>query len=261
MTEETTGSTVPRRQLGRFLTELREEAGVTLDGAADLLQCSRQKVWRMEKGLVPMRAPDVTVLCDRYDAPEGVRAVLLGLVRETRSRGWWHAYGDAIPQWFSLYVSLEGAASGLRLYNAELIPGLLQTREYITALYQLNRPETPEPERDRTIAVRMQRQQILVRRLPAAPEVDVVLSEAVLRRPVPDRKVWLGQLAHLRDLGLLPNVRVRVLPSAAGPRWPPRPAPSPCWSSRSPAGSAGPSRPLSTASRSPVRSTWTGRPR
>ncbi|WP_446686786.1 DUF5753 domain-containing protein [Plantactinospora siamensis] len=63
----------------------------------------------------------------------------------------------------------------------------------------------------------MHRQRLLVRRLPPAPDLDVILSEAVLRRPVPDRMVWRDQLHALRDNGLLPNVRIRVLPLAAGP--------------------------------------------
>jgi transcriptional regulator with XRE-family HTH domain len=217
MLDETSGSTVPRRQLGRYLTQLRDDAGLTVDAAADALDCSRQKIWRMEKGLVPMRALDVGALCALYHAPAELTEALTGVARETRARGWWHAYGDAIPSWFSLYVGLEEAASTLRHYNAELIPGLMQTRRFMEALHRLNRPELPAEERDRAIAVRLQRQRLLVRRLPPAPDLNLILSEAVLRRPVPDRTVMVDQLHALRDNGQLPNVTIRVLPLAAGP--------------------------------------------
>src|SRR3712207_1467292 len=101
MTEETGGSTVPRRQLGRYLTALREKAGVTIEAAASELECSRQKVWRIEKGLVPVRAPDIRLLCALYRVGPDMTEVLTGLARETRAKGWWQSYGDAVPAWFS----------------------------------------------------------------------------------------------------------------------------------------------------------------
>jgi len=217
MTDETKGSTVPRRQLGRMLTQLRQDAGYSLDRAAGELECSRQKVWRIEKGMVPVRTPDIRIICAMYRVSPEMRDVLVGLARETRAKGWWHSYGDSIPAWFSLYVGLEAVASSLRYYNADLIPGLLQTHEYTTGLFLRNRPELDEAERAKAVAVRLQRQGLLTRRLPPAPDLAVVLSEAVLRRPVLDRSVMAGQLRHLLDVLELRNVSVRVLPLSAGP--------------------------------------------
>ncbi|GAB3808717.1 helix-turn-helix domain-containing protein [Micromonospora zhanjiangensis] len=117
---EDMGSTVPRRQLGRALKELRLEARITLDGAAEALQCSRQKVWRIETGLGVARAPDVRAMCDLYGATPELTTALTGLATETKAKGWWHSYGDAIPDWFELYVGLESAASHLRGYDESL---------------------------------------------------------------------------------------------------------------------------------------------
>ncbi|MFV2100130.1 helix-turn-helix domain-containing protein [Micromonospora sp. LOL_024] len=217
MTDETSGSTVPRRQLGRLLTQLREEASVTLDAAAEALDCSRQKVWRIEKGLVPVRVVDARVMCDRYRVPEEMTTIVTGLAKETRAKGWWHSYGDVVPSWFSLYVGLESSASLMRRYDSELIPGLLQTREYATELFRRKNPTMTAEEREKLVAVRLQRQHILVRRLPSAPTLKVVLSEAVLRRTIPDRRAMAEQLRHLLDVAALPNVSLRVLPLAAGP--------------------------------------------
>ncbi|TDC59790.1 XRE family transcriptional regulator [Micromonospora sp. KC207] len=217
MTDETSGSTVPRRQLGRLLTQLREDASVSLDAAAEGLDCSRQKVWRIEKGLVPVRLVDARAMCEMYRVPEDMKAIVTGLAKETRAKGWWHSYGEIVPPWFSLYVGLESNAAALRQYDAELIPGLLQTREYAAELFHRKNPTMSEAEREKLVEVRMQRQHVLMRRLPSAPTLKVVMSEAVLRRTIPDRQAMAGQLRHLLDVAALPNVSLRVLPLAAGP--------------------------------------------
>ena len=124
------GSTVPRRQLGRYLRQMREERRITVKGAADILECSFQKLWRIEKGAVPVRGTDVKLLCQGYGASPEMTEVLVGLARETKARGWWQSYGDAVPDWFELYVGLEGAASRMRKFEPSVVPGLLQARAY-----------------------------------------------------------------------------------------------------------------------------------
>ncbi|MFG2010584.1 helix-turn-helix domain-containing protein [Micromonospora sp. NPDC048868] len=216
MTEDV-GSTVPRRQLGRLLRQYRTEAGVTLDAAAEALEYSRQKIWRIECGMGPVRVLDVKAMCELYGVSAEMTEAMRGLATETKSKGWWHAYGDAVPSWFELYVGLESAASRLRGYDESLIPGILQTRAYADALYRLGRTMSDE-DRERAVQVRLQRQALLMRRLPAAPRLESVLSEAVLRRAVGGRAVMAAQLDHLLKLSELPNVSVRVLPLAAGPQ-------------------------------------------
>jgi transcriptional regulator with XRE-family HTH domain len=214
---EDMGSTVPRRQLGRMLRQLRTEAGITLDAAADSLGCSRQKVWRVEIGLGPARSPDVKAMCELYDVTPDLVTALTGLATETKAKGWWHAYGDAIPEWFELFVGLEAAAFRLRRYDGSLIPGLLQTRSYAMGIYRLDRPHASQEEHERAVEVRMQRQSLLVRRLPAPPRLQVVLSEAALLRVVVDKPTMANQLRKLLAAAKLPHVSIRVLPLAAGP--------------------------------------------
>ncbi|MFD0782688.1 helix-turn-helix domain-containing protein [Micromonospora azadirachtae] len=214
---EDIGSTVPRRQLGRLLRQYRTEAGVTLDAAAEALEYSRQKIWRIESGLGAVRVLDVKAMCELYGVSAELTEAMKGLARETKSKGWWHAYGDAVPSWFELYVGLESAASHLRQYEETLIPGLLQTREYALGLARLDRPSARKEDRERAVEVRLQRQSLLSRRLPKPPQLEAVLSEAVLRRTVGNRGVMAGQLSRLIEAAELPNVSVRVLPFAAGP--------------------------------------------
>ena len=142
--------------------------------------------------------------------------VAVGLAAETKSRGWWHAYGDVIPQWFELFVGLEASASRIRRYDESLVPGLLQTRGYARAVYQ-QRSAMSEDDRERAIDVRLQRQTLLTRRLPPPPRVEVILSEAVLRRTIADRQAMVEQLRQLIAVTKLPTVSVRVLPLAVGP--------------------------------------------
>jgi transcriptional regulator with XRE-family HTH domain len=115
------GSTVPRRQLGRALRGLRAEAQMTLDGVATALDCSRQKMWRIETGLGAVRGPDVRAMCELYGVTPELTGALTGLAKETKAKGWWHSYGDAIPEWFELYVGLEQAASDHRRGSPWLI--------------------------------------------------------------------------------------------------------------------------------------------
>ncbi|WFE99829.1 helix-turn-helix transcriptional regulator [Micromonospora sp. WMMD964] len=211
------GSTVPRRQLGRLLRQFRNEAGVTLDAAAEALEYSRQKIWRLECGQGSVRVLDVKAMCELYGVSSEMTEAMRGLAVETKSKGWWHAYGDAVPNWFELYVGLESAASRLRGFDESLIPGILQTKGYADALYRLGRMLSDE-ERERAVQVRLQRQALLKRRLPPAPRLEAVLSEAVLRRTVDGPSVMAAQLEHLLKLSELPNVSVRVLPLAAGPQ-------------------------------------------
>ncbi|WP_433496020.1 helix-turn-helix domain-containing protein [Micromonospora sp. CA-248089] len=213
---EDIGSTVPRRQLGRLLRQFRNEAGVTLDAAAEALEYSRQKIWRIECGLGPVRMLDVKAMCELYGVSAEMTEAMRGLAAETKSKGWWHAYGDAVPSWFELYVGLESAAAHLRRYDESLIPGLLQTREYALGLFHRGSRLSME-ERERAVEVRMQRQALLTRRLPTPPRLEAALSEAVLRRPVGGASVMVNQLSHLLETSELPNVSVRVVPLAAGP--------------------------------------------
>ena len=105
---------MPRRQLGRHLKELREKAGITVVAGARALEWSTAKLWRIETGQVSMRSHDVQTMCRVYGVPPSLTQALTGLARETKAKGWWHAYGSAIPKWFSLYVGLESAASRIR---------------------------------------------------------------------------------------------------------------------------------------------------
>ena len=211
-----TGSSVPRRQLGRFLRQAREEAGIALEAAARDLEFSRARMYRIEGGHSPVRSLDVEQMCKLYGASPELTEVLVSLAKESKARGWWQAYGDVLPDWFELYVGLEAAANRLRQYEPALMPGLLQTREYAAAVCGTKSGAT-EGEVAQAVTVRVERQKLLARRQPKPPVLEVIIDEAVLRRPIADREGMRTQLAYLSEASQAPNISVRVLPSVVGP--------------------------------------------
>ncbi|MFV2195044.1 helix-turn-helix domain-containing protein [Nocardiopsis sp. LOL_012] len=211
-----TGSTVPRRQLGRYLRDLRNQARLTVRKAAKELEWSEAKIWRIETGQTSLRSLDVEAMCRIYGAPTDLTDALMALAKETKARGWWHSYGDVIPEDFDVYIGLEEAASELSWYESELVPGLFQTEDYARAIIQASRTDDDDAEEiERRVHVRAARQ-TLITRTTAPPTLNVVLNEAILRRPVGSRKIMARQLERLVEMSQLPNVCLRVMPFGAG---------------------------------------------
>ena len=172
-------------------------------------------MWRIETGQTSLRSLDVEAMCRVYGARADITTALMGLAKETKARGWWQAYGDAVPEWFDLYVGLEAAASRLLLYGQELVPGLFQTEDYARTLITADNPGVEPTEIDRRVRLRMARQ-ALVSRVIDQPALQVALNESVLRWPVGGTGVMAAQLERLAAASELPNVSLRVVPFAAG---------------------------------------------
>jgi hypothetical protein len=215
MTEGLSGSTVPRRQLGRHLRDLRGQARLTVRAAAVALEWSEAKLWRIETGQTSMRSLDVEQMCRTYGAPADQTSSLMALAKETKSRGWWLSYSDVINDGFDVYIGLEEAAARLFGYEPELVPGLFQTADYARTLITADNPGTDPTEIERRVQLRISRQSLLTR-VTNPPELRMVLNEAILHRPVGGRNVMARQLDRLVEMGDLPNVSIRVIPFVAG---------------------------------------------
>ncbi|MEU7607900.1 helix-turn-helix transcriptional regulator [Micromonospora sp. NPDC049204] len=211
----TTGPTVLRMLLGAQLRRLRESSGVTREGAGWEIRSSESKISRMELGRVGFKERDVSDLLTLYGVTEEhERDALLKLARDANSPGWWHRYGDVLPTWFQSYLGLEAAAALIRSYEVQFVPGLLQTREYARAVVLLGHGTAGPGEIDRRVALRMQRQQLLHRESP--PQFWAVVDEAALRRPIGGPEVMRAQLTALIEATKSPNIRLQVIPFAAG---------------------------------------------
>ena len=215
MTDAQAGSTVPRRQLGRYLHDLRVKTGLTARAAARELERSEPTLWRIENGHTATRSLDVEQMCRLYGATADMTKALMALAKETRARGWWQAYGDVVPEWLDLYIGLEAAATRIDWYESELVPGLFQTGDYARALIREHVPDKSDSEIDRRVELKLARQAIL-RRPVDPPLLRVALREPMLRCPVGGARVMAGQLGRLAEASELPNVSLRLVPVATG---------------------------------------------
>ncbi|MER7836264.1 helix-turn-helix transcriptional regulator [Streptomyces sp. NPDC096040] len=205
--------TVRRRRLGQELRRLRELKGMTAEEVAERLLVSQSKISRLENGRRSISQRDVRDLCGVYEV-EDQRVVdsLMEMARDSRQQGWWHAFGD-IP--YSVYIGLETDAESLRVYEPQLVTGLLQTRAYAEALVQGALPETAAADIEKRVQVRMRRQErITAEHNPL--RLWVVLDEAALRRLVGSRLVMREQLEYLIEMSQQPHITVQVLPFEVG---------------------------------------------
>jgi hypothetical protein len=119
-----------------------------------------------------------------------------------------------LPSWFEVYVGLEEAASRIRAYEVQFIPGLLQTEGYAQAVTRLGYPDAPEIEIDRRVSLRMARQRLLTR--DNAPQFWTVVDEAALRRSLGGALAMRTQLEHLIEASMRPNITIQVVPFSRG---------------------------------------------
>jgi transcriptional regulator with XRE-family HTH domain len=208
------GAAAARIRLGAGLRRLREEAGISRGGAAAAIRSSESKISRMELGRTMTKARDLTDLLTLYGVDDGAeRESMLALSQHGCVPAWWQAYGDAVPAWMKPYLGLEQAATLIRGYDVQFVSGLLQTRDYASAVFSLS--SSPPGERaQRQLAVRMRRQEILHRSDP--PHLWAVIDEATLRRPVGGAAVMRAQIEHLLEISRLPHVNIQVLRFGAG---------------------------------------------
>jgi transcriptional regulator with XRE-family HTH domain len=209
------GPTVRRMLVGAQLRRLRTDLGLSRAEAAEAIRASEWKIHRLENGQVRFKRRDLVDLLRLYEVtdPDEVEE-LLAMAADANNPGWWQHYGDLLPSWFRAYVDLEAAAGLIRTYEGQLIPGLLQTDDYMRALVRGAHLEDSGEGVGRRVRLRMARQTLLTRQQP--PRLWAVVDEAALRRPVGGREVMRGQLERLLEASKLPNVTLQILPFDAG---------------------------------------------
>ncbi|MFI2203258.1 helix-turn-helix domain-containing protein [Streptomyces sp. NPDC020192] len=217
MSERRAAPTVGQVVLGKRLQELREASGLSREEAARVLRVASATVRRMEMAEVALKIPYVQVLLDTYGVPEEEAAAFVRLAEEANQPGWWQRFHDVLPDWFSLYVSLEGAARIIRSYEPHFVPGLLQTEEYARAVMEAGTIGQTSPQTvERHVSLRLERQRLLERDDP--PHLWVIMDETVLRRPVSTRpEVMRDQLDRLLEFAERDRVTLQIAEFAAGP--------------------------------------------
>jgi transcriptional regulator with XRE-family HTH domain len=208
------GPTVLRILLGSQLRRLREAKGISREDAGYAIRGSGSKISRMELGRVSFKERDVVDLLAMYGVSGEEADALVALAREANSPGWWHNYGDVLPEWFQVYVGLEEAASLIRLYEVQFVPGLLQTPDYARAVVELGQPSAVPEEVERRVSLRMARQELLHKA--GGPRLWAVIDEAALRRPIGGQEVMRGQFDRLIEATREPNITLQVVPFQSG---------------------------------------------
>ncbi|WP_129305703.1 helix-turn-helix transcriptional regulator [Streptomyces sp. L2] len=217
MSERRPAPTVGQVVLGRRLQELREAAGLTREEAAGVLRVAAATVRRMEMAEVALKIPYVQVLLTTYGVPGEEADAFVRLAEDANLPGWWQRFHDVLPDWFSLYVSLEGAARIIRSYEPHFVPGLLQTEAYARAVMTAGTIGQTGPETiERHVSLRMERQRLLDGDDP--PRLWVIMDETVLLRPVSERpEVLRDQLDRLLEYAERDRVTLQIAEFAAGP--------------------------------------------
>jgi transcriptional regulator with XRE-family HTH domain len=213
--------TVRRRRLGSELRRYREAAGFTIEQVAEHMDCSASKISRLETGQTGSSPHDVREILTLYRVGEPELSELIEVAKETRQRGWWQQQNGALT---SAFVAFEQAASVIRSYEAQCVPGLLQTEEYARNLLRQGVEPAPRSaaESDNQahlglesrIQVRMGRRTLLTQDDPV--RFWCVIDEAALLRPVGSHAVMRQQIRHLASMSTRDNVTLQVLPLAVG---------------------------------------------
>jgi len=205
--------TVRRRRLGQELRRLREVKGMTAEEVADRLLVSQSKISRLENGRRSISQRDVRDLCGVYEVEDNrIVESLMQMAKESRQQGWWHAFGD-IP--YSVYIGLETDAASLRVYEPQVVPGLLQTHAYAEAVCEGASPEATPADIEKRVQVRMRRQD-RINDLRHPLRLWAVLDESALRRAVGGPQTMVEQLEQLNEVSQLPHVTVQVMPFSMG---------------------------------------------
>ena len=213
--------TVRRRELGALLRKLRKDKDLTVDQVTTYLECSASKISRIETGQRGATPRDVRDLCDLYGVTDQAeRERLVGLAREGKQQGWWQSYD--LPFATPMYVGLEAEAVRIKDYDSAVIPGLLQSADYLRALHDDPLPEPTDRELtpelvERRVEARLIRQQLLTRRQPPPLEFWAIMDEAALHRLIGGPAVMSAQLKRVVEAMQLPNVTVQVIPYSIGP--------------------------------------------
>jgi len=208
MPEPTEGPTVLRILLGTQLRRLRESRGISAQEAARAIRGSESKISRIELGRNAIREIDVLDLLTYYGVGAVEREQLLSLAEQANRPGWWHRYNDILPDWFQSYVGMEEAATSIRIYEPQFIPGLLQTQQYTAAVLAVC--DVPVSEAERHVILRKERQR---RFTEGRLKLWVIIEETALRRPMGSKKILHDQLRYLLSLCTKRNLTLQVIPS------------------------------------------------
>jgi transcriptional regulator with XRE-family HTH domain len=207
---------VRRRLVGGALRRYRENVGYSLEDAARILECDRSKISRIETGQRGIRPKELRELMAEYGVPASEQLALVAIASRGGQHSWWHPYAGVWSDAYLDYVIMESAASEIMVYEAQLIPDLLQTDDYARAIAAAEPGYQTDQQREDAVAAKAVRRQVVLGGS-APARLGVILGEGALHQAVGGPDVLAGQITHLVKLAAdYPAVTIQVLPFSAG---------------------------------------------
>ncbi|MEV0422027.1 helix-turn-helix domain-containing protein [Streptosporangium canum] len=206
--------TVRARRLAVELANRRDATGLTREEVARRLKWSPSTIFRIETGRSLPQPRSIRELLDLYGVIGPERDSLMQLAREARQPCWWHSFRDVLPSPYEVYIGLESGAESLYNFEPIVIPGLLQTPDYVRALIKGGAQELGHDEIERRVEVRLIRQQILTRQ--DRPRLWAIIDEAAIHRVVGNPTIMRKQLHHLVTAAEEGKTTLQVVPFSAG---------------------------------------------
>ncbi|QKW50991.1 helix-turn-helix domain-containing protein [Streptomyces buecherae] len=191
-----------RHLFGAEMRRLREAAGMTLEALGEIVRYSKSSLHRFEfaESVLP---PDLPGKLDAAFGTDGLFVRLYALAKK-----------EIHPDQFRRMMNFEAQARLIQQYTGQIMPGIVQTRAYSRALFEVYNPKATVYEIDELVAARMSRQELLSADSP--PDLSLILDEAVIRRSFGGPAVMRGQLQRLLDLTLTPTTVVQIIPFEHG---------------------------------------------
>ncbi|HEY9468923.1 MAG TPA: helix-turn-helix transcriptional regulator [Propionibacteriaceae bacterium] len=210
-----TNYTIRSKWLGDAVLKIRKQTGLTLEEVGERMRWPQSKISRIENGMVRAHWGDIQDLLDLYEFHDtDQRKALLALAKSARERGWWHAYGATLDHPFADLITLEATCREICTYQNQVVPGLLQSKEYAQAMIGASKVWEHRDGVEKFVEVRTARKAILTRDTPVT--LWAILGEAILYQRVGGATVMRDQLRHILEIARMPNVTVQVLPFSAG---------------------------------------------
>ncbi len=207
-----TSSGPAARTLAASLREEREARKIGLRALAERLGILPQLLSVWEKGQRLPSVEDVSAILALLGVTGEKRDRIRTLARHAREPNWLAPGNTDLPFALTTRLDLERTASAITTWSPLIVPGLLQTPDYIRSI--MDDSGVKLEQADRQLRVRLARQGILTRADPV--RFTALLGERSLQENFGDAGIMSDQIDHLLAMAERRNVSLRVVPAGIG---------------------------------------------
>ncbi|GHI93984.1 transcriptional regulator [Streptomyces olivaceus] len=187
------------KMVGALLALYRQAAGLTQRSLGERFVIGEQQIASIEQGRRPLKS-DLAEQLDELLGTKGALSVALSRMPEV----------DLVPLWAEEYLDQEREAIAISVYASLAVPGQLQTEGYARAVFRSRVPVYDTDEIEQLVARRIERQEILHRKVP--PTTSFVIWEPVLRDRLGGDNVFTEQVQRLRECTEVPGITLQIMP-------------------------------------------------